>query len=145
MTNADFTYPSDLQKFLLSTESMAVIGHSSCQGHSIVSSLASVYFYDRALGPVDHTAEVLAGLRAEERYISPKFFYEKRGSHLFTEITHQPEYYLTRVETSLLRGYSQEIGQLIGENGGLLLGVDRRRKRRSSMRPITMLQGARRP
>lgn len=80
-----------------------------------MSSLASVYFYDRALDPVDHTAEVLAGLRAEERYISPKFFYDKRGSHLFTEITHQPEYYLTRVETSLLRDHSQEIGQLIGD------------------------------
>jgi L-histidine Nalpha-methyltransferase len=49
--------------------------------------------------------EVAAGLRREQKEISPKFFYDQRGSELFEAITRLPEYYPTRVERDLLEAF----------------------------------------
>lgn len=49
----------------------------------------------------DVAAEVLAGLRQPEKTLSPKFFYDEKGSELFEAITELPEYYLTRTELSI--------------------------------------------
>ena len=46
--------------------------------------------------------EILEGLNSDPKYISPKFFYDKKGSKLFEEITHLEEYYPTRTEKSIL-------------------------------------------
>ena len=47
-------------------------------------------------------AEVAAGLAAPQKELPPKYFYDRRGSELFEEITRLPEYYLTRTERGLL-------------------------------------------
>jgi L-histidine N-alpha-methyltransferase len=47
--------------------------------------------------------EIIEGLAAEQKYISSKFFYDKKGSKLFEEITQLPEYYPTRTEKSILK------------------------------------------
>jgi L-histidine Nalpha-methyltransferase len=47
--------------------------------------------------------EVARGLSRPQKEISPKFFYDRRGSELFEAITRLPEYYLTRTERALLR------------------------------------------
>jgi L-histidine Nalpha-methyltransferase len=47
-------------------------------------------------------AEVREGLLRAQKEISPKYFYDHRGSVLFEEITRLPEYYLTRTERALL-------------------------------------------
>lgn len=47
-------------------------------------------------------AEVAEGLSRPQKEISPKFFYDTRGSELFEEITRLPEYYPTRTERALL-------------------------------------------
>lgn len=47
-------------------------------------------------------ADVRDGLARRPRELSPKYFYDERGSRLFEEITHQPEYYLTRAEREIL-------------------------------------------
>jgi L-histidine Nalpha-methyltransferase len=47
-------------------------------------------------------ADVRDGLTASPKQLSPKYFYDERGSELFEEITQLPEYYLTRSERSLL-------------------------------------------
>jgi L-histidine Nalpha-methyltransferase len=47
-------------------------------------------------------ADVLAGLGASSKRLSPVWFYDERGSRLFEEITRLPEYYLTRAERSIL-------------------------------------------
>ena len=47
-------------------------------------------------------AEIYEGLSREQKELSPKFFYDQRGSLLFEEITKLPEYYLTRAERGLL-------------------------------------------
>ncbi|HJR40759.1 MAG TPA: L-histidine N(alpha)-methyltransferase [Gemmatimonadaceae bacterium] len=48
-------------------------------------------------------AEVRAGLARPQKELSPKYFYDHRGSVLFEEITRLPEYYLTRAERAILR------------------------------------------
>jgi L-histidine Nalpha-methyltransferase len=47
-------------------------------------------------------ADVLSGLAARPRAIPARWFYDRRGSELFEEITRLPEYYPTRTETALL-------------------------------------------
>lgn len=47
-------------------------------------------------------AEVRAGLSAVQKKLPPKYFYDHRGSELFEQITHLPEYYPTRAEREIL-------------------------------------------
>jgi L-histidine N-alpha-methyltransferase len=47
--------------------------------------------------------EVRAGLSRPHKELSPKLFYDERGSELFDEITRLSEYYPTRLERVLLR------------------------------------------
>lgn len=60
--------------------------------------------------------EILAGLRDSPRRIPSRFFYDRRGSELFEEITGLPEYYLTGAEKSILKANA---GRLLGSPEGL--------------------------
>ena len=62
----------------------------------------------------DITADVLAGLSATPRRLPSKYFYDRRGSELFEQITRQPEYYLTRVELALLADVATDIARAVG-------------------------------
>ena len=79
-----------------------------------------VVFYDYPPEPEDACAQVLSGLQRTQKCISPKFFYDERGSELFTEITRQPEYYLTRTEIALLDRIHKELRDLIGDDAVLI-------------------------
>ena len=46
--------------------------------------------------------ELSSSLDQKQKSISPKFFYDKKGSQLFEEICKLPEYYLTKTEISIL-------------------------------------------
>jgi dimethylhistidine N-methyltransferase len=59
-------------------------------------------------------ADVLAGLSAPQKAIPARWFYDDAGSQLFEDITRLPEYYLTRAETEILTGRSEDIAGLIG-------------------------------
>jgi len=50
--------------------------------------------------------DVRRGLTAPRKILPPKYFYDAAGSQLFEKITQLPEYYLTRVEDSLLAGFA---------------------------------------
>jgi dimethylhistidine N-methyltransferase len=65
-------------------------------------------------------AEVHAGLSCRQKYLPPKFFYDKHGSELFDTITRLPEYYPTRTEIALLRAHAAEMAKLLGLHGVLL-------------------------
>ena len=54
--------------------------------------------------------DVRQGLLRSPKQLSPKYFYDERGSELFEEITQLPEYYLTRAERTLLE---QRIAEII--------------------------------
>jgi len=65
-------------------------------------------------------AELAEGLLADGAYISPKFFYDALGSHLFTAITHLPEYKATRAEAALLKRAESELADEIGPGSTLI-------------------------
>lgn len=58
--------------------------------------------------------DVEKGLNDKQKHISPKFFYDKKGSRLFEEICTQPEYYLNRIESQILNNSVDEILKIIG-------------------------------
>jgi L-histidine N-alpha-methyltransferase len=58
--------------------------------------------------------EILDGLTAVQKRVSPKFLYDERGSQLFEEICALPEYYPTRTELGLLRDHATELAALAG-------------------------------
>ena len=65
-------------------------------------------------------AALIAGLTAHPKAVSPKWFYDQRGSDLFEQITGLDEYYLTRTETALLGEIGAEISDQI-PNGAVLV------------------------
>jgi L-histidine N-alpha-methyltransferase len=54
-------------------------------------------------------ADVRAGLTCPFKELSPRYFYDERGSELFERITELPEYYPTRCERAILESRSDEI------------------------------------
>jgi dimethylhistidine N-methyltransferase len=58
--------------------------------------------------------DVIAGLAAPIKAIPSRWFYDRRGSELFEEITRLPEYYLARIDTALLERHSPEVAELAG-------------------------------
>lgn len=68
----------------------------------------------------DLREELLVGLQASEKYINPKFFYDERGSTLFSQICELPEYYPTRTEIGIFRSRALAIAEAIGPDCLLL-------------------------
>lgn len=64
--------------------------------------------------------EIVDGLSGEVKKISPKYFYDQRGSQLFDEITRLPEYYLTATELGIMRDNMDEICALVGKRASLI-------------------------
>ena len=60
-------------------------------------------------------SDVLAGLAQPRKAIPARWFYDRRGSELFEEITRLPEYYPTRTEIDLLARHSDEVGLITGK------------------------------
>jgi len=52
---------------------------------------------------------IVAGLMSKQKHISSKFFYDEAGSKLFEKITRLKEYYLSRIEKSILENYARKI------------------------------------
>jgi L-histidine N-alpha-methyltransferase len=57
----------------------------------------------------DISKDVYNGLTASQKYLSSKYFYDTRGSHLFEEICLLSEYYPTRTELSILKEVAPHI------------------------------------
>lgn len=62
----------------------------------------------------DFRAQVLEGLRQQPKRAPSLYLYDERGSELFEQITHQPEYYLPRIELSIMRDNLDEIVDTLG-------------------------------
>ena len=75
-------------------------------------------------------AEVAAGLSAPQKELSPKYFYDQRGSELFEAITRLPEYYPTRTERALLEGWMPELMAQLGIRTLIELGAGNAEKSR---------------
>ena len=79
-------------------------------------------------------AEVAAGLAAPQKELSPKYFYDQRGSELFEAITRLPEYYPTRTERALLEGWMPELMAQLGTRTLIELGAGNAEKSRDHPR-----------
>jgi L-histidine Nalpha-methyltransferase len=67
--------------------------------------------------------EVADGLSAPQKELSPKFFYDHRGSELFEEITRLPEYYPTRTERGILEAWMPVLIGRLGTRTLIELGA----------------------
>ena len=67
-------------------------------------------------------ADVRAGLTCPFKELSPRYFYDERGSELFERITRLPEYYPTRCERAILEQRSAEIVAEAGPRALIELG-----------------------
>ena len=59
--------------------------------------------------------DVLAGLSATPKRLSPKYFYDREGSLIFDAICELPEYYVTRTELSILERSVVEMASRLGD------------------------------
>lgn len=88
-----------------------------------------IQFHDLAPEEASFLDEVRAGLSQTPKTLSPKFFYDQRGSELFEQICDLPEYYPTRTEMGILTEHRDAIAQAIGEHCVLIeLGSGASRK-----------------
>src|SRR5437016_3858335 len=58
--------------------------------------------------------DVLRGLRAPQKQLPCKYFYDAAGSELFERITELEEYYPTRTERAILGRHAAEMADLLG-------------------------------
>jgi L-histidine N-alpha-methyltransferase len=68
----------------------------------------------------DDENDILSGLREKQKRISPKYFYDDKGSRLFESICSQPEYYPTRTELGIMEANIGEISALIGPRASVI-------------------------
>lgn len=59
--------------------------------------------------------DVLLGLAASPKSLSPKYLYDSEGSRLFQKITSHKEYYLTKTEFEILDSIKNKIPEIVGE------------------------------
>jgi L-histidine N-alpha-methyltransferase len=70
--------------------------------------------HDLHPAPADLHSEVVAGLRAKEKTLPCKYFYDAEGSRLFDLICELEEYYPTRTEVRILETRAEAIAEAIG-------------------------------
>ncbi|XWN31840.1 MAG: L-histidine N(alpha)-methyltransferase [Devosia sp.] len=58
---------------------------------------------------------VLDGLKADQKTLEPRWFYDATGARLFEAITEVDHYYLTRTELGLLRASAKDVANALGD------------------------------
>jgi dimethylhistidine N-methyltransferase len=69
---------------------------------------------ETALAATGFERDLAAALGTRPRSISPKYFYDARGSQLFDRICELPEYYPTRTELAILATHAGDIAAQVG-------------------------------
>lgn len=64
--------------------------------------------------------EIVNGLMQTSATISPKYFYDAKGSALFEDITRLKEYYPTRTEQAIMAAHAPEIARAIGAHSTVI-------------------------
>lgn len=90
---------------------------------------AGAFFHDLHPPRADFKADALKGLAARPARLSPKYFYDARGSALFEDITRLAEYYVTRTEMALLEAIAPALTERVGPDAAVIeLGSGSERK-----------------
>jgi len=77
-------------------------------------SVERIISYDFKPGLERFLAEVLIGLSKPQKELPSKYFYDELGSYLFERICELKEYYIPRVEASIMQAHIEEMVELIG-------------------------------
>ncbi len=75
---------------------------------------SEIELHDLAPARAEMRREVMAGLRKPQKCISPKYFYDRRGSQLFDRICELDEYYPTRTELAIMEDHVEDMARLLG-------------------------------
>lgn len=81
---------------------------------------ALAFYLDLHPPTSDFRSDILEGFSKPQKTISPKYFYNQKGSEIFDRITEAPEYYPTRTEVALLDRIGPELCSLIGQGAVVL-------------------------
>jgi dimethylhistidine N-methyltransferase len=76
--------------------------------------LGDLGFFQSVVPADSFREDVIAGLSRPQKALSPKYFYDARGSRLFEAICRLPEYYPTRCELALTRAHLAAIARFAG-------------------------------
>lgn len=79
-----------------------------------ISQALSVTLHDYHPQAGDVRDEILSGLRAPQKLLPSKYFYDARGSELFDAICELPEYYPTRTELGIMETHLPEMAAALG-------------------------------
>lgn len=74
--------------------------------------------------------DIIDGLMQTPARISPKYFYDAKGSALFEDITRLQAYYPTRTEHGIMAAHAREMVHEVGEQRTLIelgLAIAKRR------------------
>jgi dimethylhistidine N-methyltransferase len=80
----------------------------------------NVHYHVGNENETDMYSEILNGLKSSPKSISPKYFYDQKGSELFESITMLREYYPTRTELFILNKYKNDIANAAGTDSALI-------------------------
>lgn len=81
---------------------------------------SKVALHDHAAPRTHMRDEVMEGLRATRKHISPKYLYDETGSELFDRICALDEYYPTRTELGIMSQYIGDMVKALGQNCRLI-------------------------
>ena len=76
--------------------------------------MREVPLLDHQPPPADDRSEIIAGLSARQKSLSPRFFYDEKGSQLFDDICEQPEYYVKRAELEIMETHAADMAAQVG-------------------------------
>lgn len=68
----------------------------------------------------EHKAEIIKGLKATNKYISSRFFYDEKGDQIFQEIMKMPEYYVPAAEREIIQNQSEKISSVLKKKNAAL-------------------------
>ena len=95
---------------------IAALSQLSCLRPMVEHQNGQFVFFDYEPDGVDMATEVIEGLTSSPKFISPKYFYDQRGSELFEAITKLDDYYLMRTELELFSEHFSELAALLRDN-----------------------------
>lgn len=97
------------------------------------------------LTPSNHNLQIFAnavrtGLTSKRKFLLSQYFYDEKGSKLFEKISKLPEYYLTKLEGSILASNSDEIASICNGVTLVELGSGNSRKTRTILQALLARQ-----
>lgn len=81
---------------------------------------SQVRLHDFKPGNDRFLAEVMSGLRKAQKELPSKYFYDEHGSYLYERICTLDEYYIPRIEDSIMKAYIKEMAELVGPKALLI-------------------------